>query len=368
MKKQGPDQRRSSATASAVLSAVLFGLSAPFSKVLVARIPSVELAGLLYVGAFLGISLCSSLMHLIRHGTEARSLSRGDFPWLAGSILAGGVFAPIALMIGLTMVTGFTASLFLNLEGVSTALLASLVFREHVGKRIGLAVLCMAAGSFLLTWDFSAGNLQPLGPLLLLMAALGWGLDNNLTRKISDKDPVRIAQVKGLLAGATSLSIAAILGNSFRLDLPVLLAILVGAVSYGASLVFFVRALEGLGAARTAAFYGVGPFVGALASLVMLREWSGWTMLPTFFLMALGAWLLLTERHAHFHTHEAIVHTHQHTHDDLHHTHHHDEPVSGPHSHEHIHEELRHSHPHVPDPMHRHGHAGDDDEDESSGS
>ncbi len=339
------------------LSAVLFGLSAPFSKVLVGHLPSVQVAGLLYVGAFGGLAVYDVMRRLAGLGNDAEPpIDRHDLPWLIGSILAGGVVAPIALMIGLTMVSGFTASLFLNLEGLSTALLAWALFKEYVGRRIGLAVLSMTAAGVLLTWDFTLGGFQALGPFVLLVAATGWGLDNNFTRKISGKDPVRIAQLKGLLAGCTSLVISAILGSALGVDQWVALALLTGAISYGASLVLFIKALKGLGAARTATFFSLGPFVGALASIVVLGEWPGWVVLPTLALMVVGVGMVLTEKHIHIHTHGYIVHTHEHSHDDLHHLHEHDPPVMGSHTHEHVHEEMSHSHPHTPDVMHRHRH------------
>ncbi|OGS41512.1 MAG: hypothetical protein A3K67_07100, partial [Euryarchaeota archaeon RBG_16_62_10] len=260
----------------AVISATLFGMGTPFAKMLIEDIEPVVLAGLLYAGAFLGLSAYSGLSRLVRSGhRKVASLDKGDAPWLAGATVSGGIVAPICLMTGLTFATGFTASLLLNLEGLATALIAYIFFRENLGWRLGVAVVCMTVSGLLLSWDPSTGVMSVSGPLLLLMAGIAWGVDNNLTRHISCKDPVQIAQVKGLVAGAASLSIALALGFGVPVDLVLVMALALGAVSYGASLVFFIQALQGMGASRTGAFFSFGPFVGAALSVVLLDEWLG---------------------------------------------------------------------------------------------
>jgi drug/metabolite transporter (DMT)-like permease len=186
-----------------------------------------------------------------------------------------------------------------------------------------------------------------------------WGLDNNLTRRISDKDPVQIAGIKGLAAGAVSTSAAFVLGRGLRLDWTVAYGLAVGAVCYGLSLVLFVRALKGLGAFRTGAFFSIAPFVGSLASLAILRDRVGWPMAAAGLLMLAGVALIIGERHVHPHRHSRVVHAHSHSHGDLHHAHRHSGPVDEPHAHEHAHEETLHIHGHWPDTHHRHGHDGE---------
>ncbi len=147
-------------------------------------------------------------------------------------------------------------------------------------------------------------------------------MDNNLTREISGKDPVQITYIKGLAGGVVSLAVAFILGMQVPFNLTLLWALLLGALSYGLSLVFFIRALQGLGASRTGAFFSLGPFIGAIASIFILKEWLGWVMFPAFLLMALGVWLVVSEKHIHSHTHPGITHTHVHWPDPQHrHTH-----------------------------------------------
>ncbi len=348
--------RRITPIAFALASAALFGIGTPFAKILTGEIEPVALAGLLYLGAFVGLSLFALVLFMARRGEQGAPLSRKDAPWLAGATLSGGIVAPICLMIGLTYTTGFTASLLLNLEGLATAAIAYLVFRENLGWRLAVAVACMTVAGILLSWDLATGTLTLSGPLLLLAAGVAWGIDNNLTRQISAKDPVRISQIRGLIAGATSLSIALLLGFRVAFDQNIVFALVLGAISYGASLVFFIKALQGMGASRTGAFFSLGPFVGAAVSAVLLNEWLGWVMIPSALLMAVGVLAIVYERHTHLHAHEAITHSHLHSHDEHGHDHLHEGLPVGQHVHEHTHTATVHEHLHWPDIHHRHDH------------
>ena len=341
----------------AVASATLFGIGTPFAKILTEDMEPVVLAGLLYIGAFVGLTFYALIRWALgKRRFDSEHLDRKDVPWLAGATISGGIVAPICLMTGLTVTTGFSASLLLNLEGLATAVIAFLFFRENLGWRVGIAVVCMTVAGILLSWDPETGVLTASGPLLLLGAGIAWGVDNNLTRHISDKNPVQISQTKGLVAGAASVSMALLLGFRVPIDLSLMLALVLGAVSYGASLVLFIQALQGLGASRTGAFFSVGPFVGAAVSVVMLNEWIGWTMLPAAFLMIAGVLAIVYERHSHLHIHEELTHAHQHSHDDSCHDHVHGSSTTGRHLHEHTHGSGSHDHVHWPDIHHRHDH------------
>jgi len=346
-----------------MMSALLFGISPPLAKLLVRDIPPIALAGLLYLGAFVGLSLWSigSGKMITGDNNRASSLDRNDFRWLAGATITGGILAPISMMMGLKLVSGFSASLLLNLEGVATAMIAVFVFNENAGKRLWVALACMTVAGVFLTWDSSQSRFVPLGPLLLVFAMACWGVDNNLTRNLSDKDPVQVAQVKGLVAGIVSLSLALMVGMKIPLDLTTVFALLLGAFSYGASLVFFIKALEGLGSSRTGAFFSLAPFIGAVVSLIILREWIGWVMFPATGLMIIGAWLIASEKHSHLHRHESATHIHLHNHGEMHHLHKHSGVVSEPHVHDHRHVEQAHTHVHWPDTHHRHRHSSDED-------
>lgn len=316
------------------------------------------LAGLLYLGAFAGLSLYSVARR--NRATEpdkkAAALEKKDLPWLAGAILAGGIIGPISMMQGLTLVSGFSASLLLNLEGLATAFIAVLFFKENAGKRLWLALACTTAAGVFLTWDPSQGKFSIVGPLLIIFAMVCWGIDNNLTRNISHKNPMQIAKIKGFFAGTVSLSLALILGMRISVDLTLVFALILGSFSYGASLVFFIKALEGLGSFRTGAFFSLAPFIGAVVSLIILREWIGWVMFPAVGFMIIGVWLIYGEKHSHTHIHKTITHTHPHNHSDMHHLHNHFRTFHEPHTHEHTHSELTHIHVHWPDTHHRHEH------------
>lgn len=343
----------------ALLAAIFFGASAPLSKLLLGEIDPIVLAGFLYIGS----GLAAGLFTLIRRwggkgGTEAR-LQRKDFPWLLGAVIAGGIAAPIVLLFGLKSSSAATASLLLNFEQVATTVIAVLIFREAVGKRIWWAVGLITAAAILLTWNRTGSWGFSLGALGIIAACIFWGIDNNFTRNISAKDPLMIVTIKGLAAGTFSILLAIILGKPFPAWTSILLALLLGSISYGASIVLFVYAMRALGAARTSALFGLAPFIGVGLSLILGLEGFTLYFLLSLPLMALGACLLLSEEHAHAHIHPALEHEHSHTHVDGHHRHEHLEPVSDPgksHSHLHTHEQLEHTHPHSPDIHHRHGH------------
>jgi drug/metabolite transporter (DMT)-like permease len=259
----------------AIVSAVLFGLSAPFAKLLLGDVSPIALAGLLYLGAFLGLSFYYLVTFKKADILKNKStrLEKRDWPWLSGAILAGGILAPISLMLGLNLISGFSASLLLNLEGLCTTIIAVVVFKENAGKNLWLALLCMTIAGVLLSWDPGQNKFNILGSLLVVWATFCWGIDNNLTRHISEKDPVQITTIKGLTAGVISLSIAAILGTKIYLNLNILYALLLGSFSYGISLVFFIKALQGLGASRTVFYYGAIRWCGDFAFNFQKLEW-----------------------------------------------------------------------------------------------
>lgn len=333
-------------------AAILFGISTPFAKWLLTGIDPWLLAGLLYLGSGLGLFL----YRLVRQAPAAK-LPPGEWPWLAGAILAGGVFAPVLLMFGLTGMPASGASLLLNAEGVFTALLAWFAFRENFDRRIALGMLAIVAGAVVLSWPGEAHFAGIMPTLAVLGACLAWGIDNNLTRKVSLTDATWIAAIKGLSAGSVNLTLAFLLGAHWPALPQISSALLVGWLSYGISLSLFVLGLRHLGTARTGAYFSVAPFVGAALAIPLLGETLSERLLIAGLLMALGVWLHLTEQHSHAHIHEPIEHEHEHVHD-VHHQHAHDEPVPPDtrHRHWHRHEPLSHEHAHFPDAHHRHRH------------
>jgi len=332
----------------ALLAAISFGVGTPVAKLLLGYATPWMLAGLLYLGSGVGLFLLRAFRK-----PAPLNLRRDDMGWLAGAIVAGGIVGPVLLMWGLAGMPASGASLLLNAEAVFSALLAWFVFRENFDRRIAAGMAFIVAGAVVLSWPESLAMGDLLPALAVLGACLAWGIDNNLTRKVSLADATSIAMLKGLAAGAVNLALALGTGSSLPDPGVIAAACALGLISYGASLVLFVRALRELGTARTSAYFSIAPFCGALLAL-MLGEPVTLPLAAGGVLMAIGIWLHLTERHDHLHTHERMVHQHEHAHDS-HHQHEHDFAWDGrePHSHAHRHEPVRHAHPHFPDMHHR---------------
>jgi drug/metabolite transporter (DMT)-like permease len=341
----------------ALVSAALFGVSTPLAKLMIGDLGPWLLAGLLYIGAGLGLTVILAARTVWGTAGKEAPLTRADVPWLAGVVLFGGVLGPVLLLQGLARTDAASASLLLNLEPVFTLGLAWIVFHEHVDRRLFFGAIAIIAGSLLLSWQ---GDISSVGwgSTLIAAACLCWGIDNNLTRKISGSDPLVITAIKGLVAGGVNTTIALAAGQKLP-SVPVIGGALgLGLASYGLSLVLFIVALRHLGAARTGAYYGTAPFIGAIAATALLGDPVTPTLILAGLLMAIGAWLHLAERHNHAHTHEPMQHDHRHVHDEHHqHEHEADDPPGEPHAHPHRHGRMTHEHPHWPDLHHRHRHS-----------
>ncbi len=345
----------------AIASAALFGASTPLAKALLGEgVSPWMLAGLLYLGSGLGLAVLHYGRRLIGRRSSEAALARAEWGWMGLVVLSGGVAGPVLLMLGLSTAPASSAALLLNVEGLATMAIAWLVFRENVDRRLLLGAVAILSGALLLSWQGGGAGFGGfgLGALFITGACLAWGIDNNLTRKVSASDPVQIAMIKGLVAGAVNLSLA--LAAGARLPEALLLAGsgVVGFLGYGVSLVLFVLSLRFLGTARTGAYFSTAPFIGALLAMFMFAEPITWRLAVAALLMAGGLYLHLVERHEHEHEHEPLEHEHPHVHDEHHrHAHAAGDPSGEPHIHHHRHEPLRHKHPHYPDLHHRHRHA-----------
>ena len=342
----------------AIVSAALFGASTPFAKLLMGDgISPWLLAGLLYLGSGIGLSIIHLGRCAVGLAAAEAPLRRADMPWLALVVLSGGAIGPVLLLIGLTTTPASSTALLLNLESLATMVIAWVVFRENVDRRLLVGAAVILAGAVLLSWQGGPGGFG-LGAIAIAGACVAWGLDNNLTRKLSAADPVQIALIKGLVAGAVNLALALTAGAFLPTISALGGAMLVGFLGYGVSLVLFVLGLRHLGAARTGAYFSTAPFIGAILAVAMFDEPITARLIGAGFLMAIGLYLHLSEAHEHEHQHEAIDHEHRHIHD-AHHRHSHalNDPVGEPHSHWHRHLPMTHKHPHYPDAHHRHEHA-----------
>ncbi|MDQ2692120.1 MAG: EamA family transporter, partial [Chloroflexota bacterium] len=254
------------------------------------------------------------------------------------------------LMISLQNTPASTASLLLNFEGVGTTLIALFFFRESISRRALAAISVITLASIFLSTNFTGGFGFSLGALGVILACLLWGVDNNLTRNISAKDPLTIVAWKGLVAGTFSLGLGVLLGQQLPPLFTILGILLLGFVSYGLSTMLFIYSMRGLGAARTSALYGTAPLAGVLLSFIIFRDPITLLFIIAAVLMAAGALLLANEEHAHYHIHMPVVHEHRHRHDEFHE---HD-TIDLAHSHEHAHPHTEHEHGHMPDIHHRH--------------
>jgi drug/metabolite transporter (DMT)-like permease len=339
-------------SALALLAALTFGVTAPLVQRFGREAGAVPTAMLLYLGAAI-----ATFVGPFHAATRDAPLRRAHLPRLILVALLGALAAPIALAWGLQHTSAVSASLLLNFEAAFTVLLGWVLFREHIGGRVALAVMLMVVAGICLVF---AGRTEQAGvgwgALAVIGATLGWALDNSFTRPLADLDPTQVVRYKAALGATLGAALSLFSGQRFPAVIDGLLLLACGATGYGLSLRLYLLAQRQIGAARTASIFATAPFVGALLAWMMGERVAPWPTLAASVLFASGVYLHLTEKHGHVHTHEATEHEHAHRHDDGHHDHVHDPPVEGEHSHPHRHDERTHAHPHAPDVHHQHRH------------
>jgi len=344
--------QRSTAFASALAAAALFGASTPLCKPLVTMLGPTSLAGLLYLGAAAALAPVALRGGLAPFARRGANLAR-----LAGVVVFGGALAPVLLLAALARAPAGSVALWLNLEVVATALLARAFFHEQLGARGALATLLVCGGSVLLALPAHAAGTPPSALLLVAAACVCWALDNNWTARIDAFTPAQSTFAKGLVAGSVNLALGLAGADGFAPG-SAGLALALGAVCYGLSLVLLVGAAQQLGAARSQLAFATASLWGVALAWLLLGEPVLPVQLAAAALMALALALLAKEAHGHWHQHDAVTHRHWHRHDDGHHAHAHPEgqPPARGHSHEHSHLAQAHAHPHPPDLHHRHRH------------
>jgi drug/metabolite transporter (DMT)-like permease len=331
-----------------LVAAVLFGASAPAASKLAGEVPTLALAGMLYLGAGLAV-----LPAVLRSPPTVDAMRQDWRPTLV-AVVAGGAIGPALLVAGLARTSAASASILLNLELAATVALAATVFREHLGRRVIAGAVLVTAAGVVLGWQPGAD--LSIGALLIAGACVAWGFDNGVTAKIDQLSPEHVVLLKGLIAGSVNLALGVTVGAGVggigAGD--VLAALVIGAAGYGASIVLWVKGARDLGAARGQVIFATAPFIGAVLAWVVLRDPVTSAQLLGGLLAAIGVGVSLESAHEHEHAHDPISHEHEHDHDDGHHNHPHDEPVTGRHTHPHDHRPLVHAHPHLPDLHHRH--------------
>ena len=338
-------------------AAALFGISPPIAKLLLPEADLLLIAGLLYLGAGLGLLTFEVVAYRRSEASRRESSVRAADHWLlAGMILTGGILGPLCMLWGLQRLSAVLGSLLLNLEAPFTIGLAVLLFREHLGRREMVGAVLIVGAAAILQFKPEEFRPDPWGFLALAAACFCWAIDNNLSQRVSLRDPIVVTRIKALGAGGFTLGLAFLSGQTLPGPLILIGALLLGLFSYGVSLVLDMQALRLLGAAREAGFFATAPFIGAVAAVPILGERWGINEALASLIMAMGVLLLFREHHHHLHIHEEVEHDHVHVHGE-HHDHEHEGRLTEElHAHLHRHLPLMHGHSHVSDLHHRHEH------------
>ena len=324
----------------AVLAALLYAINIPFSKLLLNKISPTMLASYLYLGAGLGIGILFLLTKQKRNDNSEK-YTKKDLPYVIGMIVLD-IIAPILLMFGIMDSTSSSATLLNNFEIVCTSLIALVVFKEVISKKMWVAILLITLSSFVLSFDDISSFKLSWGSLLVLLATLCWGLENNCTRNLANKNTYSVVTIKGIFSGLGSLIVALCLHETFANFIYIALAIILGFVAYGLSIFFYIKSQGIIGAAKTSAYYSVAPFIGTFLSFIIFNDQLSLTYFIGLAVMIVGTAIVvfdtLENKHEHTHTHKVT-----HTHDGTTHTH----IVEHSHVHSHYLSESKHKHKHL---------------------
>ena len=275
----------------AILAAALYALNTPVSKLLLQNVPPTMMAGFLYLGAGIGMALMGLIRRKISHGKQEIHLTKKNLPYTLGMVVLD-IAAPIFLMVGLTRTTSANASLLNNFEIVATSMIALLIFKEKIGKKLWIAIGLITLSSILLSVEDTTSFQFSLGSLFVLAACVCWGMENNCTRCLSKSDPLEIVVIKGFGSGIGSVMIGLIVGESLPVWSDILKILVLGFVAYGLSIYFYVYAQRYLGAAKTSAYYAVAPFIGVLLSFIIFRDMPSVLFFLALVLMIAGTWMV----------------------------------------------------------------------------
>lgn len=278
----------------AVLAAAFYAVNAPLSKLLMAEVDSTMMAAFLYLGAGLGLGLCTGIGRLMGKNAIQEPLTRKELPYTVAMVVLD-IAAPILLMNGIARANSANVSLLNNFEIVATTLIAFAVFREAVSRRLTVAIALVTVASILLSFEGAGSFTFSTGSLFVLGACACWGLENNCTKMISSKSSVEIVIIKGLCSGGGSLVIALALGEALPQPRWALGVLALGFVAYGLSINFYIMAQKHLGAAKTSAFYSIAPFLGVAFSMLLLGERPGTRFYLALLIMVLATAMMVKD-------------------------------------------------------------------------
>ncbi len=340
----------------AVAAAALYAINIPLSKILLNHIDEVMLAGLLYLGAGMGLFICGQAEKISGKCKKRDMLTVGELPYTIAMIVLD-IFAPILLMFGISFTNSANVSLLNNFEIVATSIIALVIFGEVITKRLWSAIFMVTVASIILSFEGKDAFVFNNGSIMVLGACVCWGFENNCTRMLSNKSPIEIVVIKGIFSGMGSFIIALITGENMPALIWTVAALLLGFISYGLSISLYINAQKELGAAKTSAYYSIAPFIGAFMGIVILGEGLTFRFCTALLIMIAATVVMamdsITLQHTHMHEH---THTHAHRHGDIVHTHEH----THTHAHMHTHEgdTERHTHTHSDLGDHTHSHSG----------
>lgn len=341
------------ATVYAILAAALYAINVPVSKLLLSRVDPTVMASFLYLGAGIGLLLYGLIEKVTGGKTKREPLTRKELPYTAAMVVLD-IAAPILLMLGITRTNSANVSLLNNFEIVATSIIALVIFKEIISKKLWAAIALVTIASAILSFEGTGSFTLNSGSLFVLGACLCWGLENNCTKMISNKSSVEIVVIKGIFSGLGSLAVALLVGERIPSVVWILCVMLLGFVAYGLSIHFYIMAQKDLGAAKTSAYYSIAPFLGVVFSVVLLGEKPKIQFYVALAVMVISTYLMVKDtvqlQHTHEHKH---THTHEHRHGDTVHTHEH----THIHSHPHVHngDSEDHTHRHTP-AYHQHSH------------
>ncbi|MCY7007968.1 DMT family transporter [Fusobacterium simiae] len=329
------------ATLFALLAASVYSINIPLSKILLKYVGTTMMAGLLYLGAGIGLILLTIILKFLGISKKEDSLTKKELPYTIAMILLD-IIAPILLMLGISMTNSANVSLLNNFEIVATSVIALVIFKEIISKKLWLAIFLVTIASIILSFEGEGAFEFNKGSLLVLGASTCWGFENNCTKMLSNKNPIEIVTIKGCFSGLGSIIIALIIGEKFPALIWLFTVMLLGFVAYGLSICLYIIAQKSLGAAKTSAYYSVAPFLGVAFSMLLLHERPTLQFYIALLIMIIATIIMIKDTITLQHTHE-----HEHTH-----------------SHEHRHGNIVHTHVHTHRHVHLHVHTGNPDEHE----
>ena len=308
---------KSIATVYAILAAALYAINVPLSKVLLNYVDPTMMASFLYLGAGIGLFLFGIVEKLIGKGEKKEPLTKKELPYTIAMVILD-IVAPILLMLGIARTNSANVSLLNNFEIVATSIVALVVFKEVISKKLWFAIFLVTIASIVLTFEVQSSFVFNRGSLFVLGACLCWGFENNCTKMISNKSSVEIVVIKGTFSGLGSLIVALLLGESILAVKWLFCVLILGFVAYGLSINFYIMAQKDLGAAKTSAYYSVAPFLGVAFSMILLKERPSLQFFVALIIMIFSTILMVKDtielQHTHEHRHGDLVHTHLHTH------------------------------------------------------